>query len=54
MNIVTISKKMKKSDILTFIVDSLETAIRLKDEFAVQVLTTRLLGMGYRLEVENE
>lgn len=54
MNVVKVSKKMKHSRELAFIAQSLEAAIRLKDGFSVQVLTTRLLKMGYRLEVESE
>lgn len=54
MNIVSVSKKMKINSNIEFIVEKLNTALRLKDEFAVSILTARLLNMGYRLEVQSE
>ena len=54
MSVVTVSKKMKQSKELNSIVEKLETAIKRKDEFAVSILTTRLIGMGYKLEVQGE
>ena len=47
---ITVSKKLKRSDEFNYIVESLERAYKLKDEFSVQVLTARLINMGYKLE----
>ncbi len=51
---ITISKKLKQSEKLTFICNKLEAAIKSGDSFAVQVLVSRLLGMGYKLEVQGD
>lgn len=51
---ISIAKSLKRTELLLSLVKKLESAISLKDEFAVSILTTRLINMGYRLEVQND